>query len=152
MICDACRQSTSGRCWAHSASITLPATPLPPVSGEPRTEYAGRWFFHAHGSECEPVCVLERIAKGTWEPAEARATPPSLPIGTTSNGDLDPDLRQQLPGKSARATPPSLDRAIETIAMELNHYDLSDDPGYIRVPVERVRSILRSLTIEGEKP
>ena len=29
----------------------------------------GQWFFHAHGSECDPVCVLERLAKGTWEPA-----------------------------------------------------------------------------------
>ena len=58
----------------------------PPVSGEPSTDYAGRWFFHAHGSECEPVCVLERIAKGTWEPVEARATPPSLDADAVIEG------------------------------------------------------------------
>lgn len=35
MTCDACNQSTSGRCWAHTATITLPATPDPHT--EPRT-------------------------------------------------------------------------------------------------------------------
>lgn len=33
---------------------------------------AGEWFFHAHGAECDPVCVLERLAKGTWVPARPK--------------------------------------------------------------------------------
>ena len=47
MTCDACNQSTSGRCWAHTATITLPATPDPHT--EPRTEaimdYPTAWEF-----------------------------------------------------------------------------------------------------------
>jgi hypothetical protein len=31
--------------------------------------------------------------------------------------------------------------ALETIKGELRHYDLSNDPGYIRVPTERVRAV-----------
>lgn len=44
----------------------------------------------------------------------------------------------------ARSTGAATDvrHAIETISEELNHFDLSDDPGYIRVPTERVRAIL----------
>jgi hypothetical protein len=35
----------------------------------------------------------------------------------------------------------ALREALETIDGELRHYDLSDDPGYIRVPTERVRAV-----------
>ena len=47
--------------------------------------------------------------------------------------------------RSARAASqerPPIDVERQRIAGELRHYDLSDDPGYIRVPTERVRAIL----------
>ena len=43
-----------------------------------------------------------------------------------------------------RTEPLDVRQAIEEISGELSHYDLSDDPGYIKIPTERVRAILRA--------
>ena len=38
----------------------------------------------------------------------------------------------------------ALEVQMVSVGQEIMHYDLSDDPGYVRVPTERLRSILRA--------
>jgi vacuolar-type H+-ATPase subunit F/Vma7 len=37
---------------------------------------------------------------------------------------------------------------IKQLASDIEHYDLSDDPGYVRIPTERLRSLLAALSAE----
>jgi hypothetical protein len=58
-------------------------------------------------------------------------------VAETAIALLDVELAEVREAGSTDA----LRAALETIDGELRHYDLSDDPGYIRVPTERVRAI-----------
>jgi hypothetical protein len=57
-----------------------------------------------------------------------------------------------LPSDLAAPRAEGLERERERIAMELNHYDLSDDPGYIKVATERVRAILTARPSDERVP
>ena len=62
----------------------------------------------------------------------------------TYEGRCDPDTCERHDHSEPLASQerPPIDVERQRIAGELRHYDLSDDPGYIRVPTERVRAIL----------
>ena len=112
---------------------------------------------HNHGSfGCDEHCPAF-----DWEPNDAPSVQPSEPPCNECGKPMDDcDLRildkDCLYRLRSEAVPPSeregLDvrHTVEVISEELQHYDLSDDPGYIKVPTERVRAILAA-RLSGER-